>query len=71
MIEYVDILGRLASNGWTTYRLQNEHMIGNGTICQIRAGRPISTTTIDTVCRLCRCQPGELLRWVPDDEAGE
>lgn len=45
--------------------------MGSGTITRINAGMSVSTDTIDTVCRLCRCQPGDLLRWVPDEEAGE
>lgn len=68
MIKYVNILNRLSENGWSTYRLQKEKQIHNGTIIQIRAGRPISTTTIDTICRLCNCQPGDLMVYVPDDQ---
>lgn len=70
MIVYVDILKRLAAAGWPTTRLQREREISNGTIIQIRAGKPITTTTIDTVCRLCGCQPGDLLRYEPDEERG-
>lgn len=71
MIQYVDLFGRLSRAGWSTYRLQKEHVMGSGTITRINAGMSVSTDTIDTVCKLCRCQPGDLLRWVPDEEAGE
>ena len=71
MIIYLDILKRLAENGWPTTRLQRERMVSNGTIIQIRAGKPITTATLDTICRLCRCQPGDLLRWEPDPEPKE
>lgn len=67
MIVYLDILKKLAEKGWPTTRLQREREISNGTIIQIRAGKPITTTTIDTICRLCGCQPGDLIRYVPDD----
>ena len=66
MIVYHDILGKLNSCGWSVTRLQKERMISNGTLIQIRAGKPITTRTIDTVCRLCRCQPGDLITWEPD-----
>ena len=68
MIQYHDILGRLSANGWPTTRLQREKQISNGTIIQIRAGKPITTSTIDTICRLCSCQPGDLISYVPDRE---
>jgi putative transcriptional regulator len=68
MIVYHNILGKLASCGWPTTKLQKERLISNGTIIQIRAGRAITTTTIDTICRLCSCQPGDLISYVPDPE---
>ena len=72
MIIYHDLLKRLAECGWPTTRLQRERQISNGTIIQIRAGKPITTTTLDTICRLCRCQPGDLLSYVDDpSEPGE
>lgn len=67
MIVYHNILQRLAENGWPTTRLQREHMISNGTIIQIRSGKPITTATLDVICRLCHCQPGDVLSWVADD----
>ena len=71
MIVYQDILGKLLSAGWNTVRLQREHEISNGTIIQIRAGKPITTKTIDTVCRLCCCQPGDLIRYEPDQQKNQ
>ena len=68
MIVYNDIFGKLAAAGWSAYRLQKERRISNGTIIQIRQGKPISTATLDTICRLCSCQPGDLLTWEPDPE---
>lgn len=72
MIIYKNILKRLSANGWTTLRLQKEKMISNGTIIQIRAGKPVTTKTIDTICKLCKCEVGDVIEYVPDmDEEGE
>lgn len=30
--------------------------------------KAVRFTTLDAVCRVLRCQPGDVLRWVPDDE---
>lgn len=68
MIVYKGILEQLSAAGWSTYRLQKEKRISNGTIIQIRAGKPISTTTIDTICSLLDCQPGDLIEYVPDQD---
>lgn len=69
MIVFVDLLRLLAENGWSTYRLAKENIVANSTIGRLRAGAPVNTRTIDTICRLCHCQPGDLMRWVPDDQS--
>ena len=70
MIIFIDMLKLLSEHGWSTYRLQKEKQIPNGTIIQIRNGKPITTKTIDKICELCSCQPGDLMRWVPNDQEG-
>lgn len=29
--------------------------------------KAVRFTTLDAVCRVLECQPGDVLRWVPDD----
>jgi putative transcriptional regulator len=29
--------------------------------------RAIRFTTLDAICRVLDCQPGDILRWIPDD----
>lgn len=31
--------------------------------------KAVRFTTLDAVCRVLECQPGDVLRWVPDDDA--
>jgi putative transcriptional regulator len=31
--------------------------------------RAVRFATLDAVCRVLGCQPGDVLRWVPDEEA--
>ena len=68
MIVFCDILEKLSENGWSSYRLRKEKVISNGTIDRIRAGKSISTETIDKICSLCDCQPGEIMKYVKDGE---
>lgn len=66
MVIYKDIFEKLKVAGYTTYRLQKEHLMAHATMTKIKNGGPINTTTIDTICRLLNCQPGEILEYVPD-----
>ena len=68
MIAFANIMQLLTQNGWSSYRLRKERLLSEGTMSRIRNGQPITTETIDTICRLCRCQPGDLIHWVPDDQ---
>lgn len=67
MIIFQDILQKLSENGWSTYRLIKEKEISNGTIGRLRKHQSVSTATIDTICRLCHCQPGDIMTYKDED----
>ena len=71
MIIYHNILIRLKESGWNTNRLVKEKVMGNSTITRLRNQEPINTTTIDLICRLCGCQPGDLITYEPDNDETE
>ena len=68
MIIFADIIEKLVENGWTQYRLLKEKQLGTTTIQRLRFHKPVNTETIDKVCELCNCQPGDIMQWVPDDQ---
>ena len=68
MLIYKDILKQLSDKGYTSYRIQREGQLSNGTLMQIRAGKPITTTTIETLCTLLDCQPNDLMEHVKEDQ---
>lgn len=61
-IQYkIDILSELKKNGYSTYRLRKERILGEATIQKIRRGELVSWENIATICRLLECQPGDLI----------
>lgn len=62
MIIYKNILQRLKDAGYNTTRLRQDKILSEGTIQRLRDGRPITTDTIDVICALLRCQPGDVLQ---------
>lgn len=68
MIVYDDILKRLSESGWSVYRLIKEKKIGNSTLTRIRQQQSITTDSIDTICELCDCQPGDLMHYEPSNK---
>lgn len=67
MIVFADIIGLLKQNGWSVYRLKKEKQMGGGVIERLRNRESITTNTIDTICRLCHCQPGDIITYESDD----
>ncbi len=71
MLKYkIDILEELKLNGYTTYRLRKEKIIGEAQIQKIRTGELASKETLNTICKLLNCQPGDILEYIPDVEEG-
>ena len=64
----IDVLEALKKAGYTTYRLRNEKIIGERVIQQLRQKELVSWKTIETVCSLLGCQPGDLVEYIPESE---
>ena len=56
-----DVLDALRAAGYTTYKLRKEKIFGERVIQQLRNGEIVSWATIDTLCSLLNCQPGDLV----------
>ena len=68
MIVFEDILNMLSERGWSQYRLVKERVFGNSTIQRMRLQESITTETIDKICELCECQPGDIMHYEPSNK---
>lgn len=66
MIVYKDIIKKLKENGYTTYDLKVKQLISQNSLHAIRHNKPISTATIDVICSLANCQPGDIMEYIDD-----
>lgn len=67
----VDIMAELKAKGYSSTRIREEKLIGQSYLQQIRHGELVSWKTLDTICSLLDCQPGDLIEYVPVQETGE
>ncbi len=58
-----DILAELKEVGYSQNRIRDERLIGQATLTQLRHGELVSWKTIETICRLLKCQPGDILEY--------
>lgn len=63
MIIYKNVLEKLKAAGFSTYTLSQQKLLSQKTLTAIRHNKPVSTTTIDTICKLAKCQPGDILEY--------
>lgn len=62
----IDVLAALKDKGYSSYRLVNEKIFGNGSVQKLRHGEMLGIEGIATLCDLLNCQPGDLLEFVKD-----
>ena len=65
----IDIMAALKERGYSSTRIREEKLIGQSYLQQIRHGELVSWKTIDTLCKLLVCQPGDIVEYIPDDDA--
>ena len=64
-----DVLQALKEVGYSTYRLQKEKLLSAGTVQKIREDdTSIQIETLNIICGMLQCQPGDILEWMPDEE---
>ncbi len=62
----INILEALKRAGFSSYKIRKEKIIGESQMQKIRIGEIASKETLNTICRLLDCQPGDILEYVPD-----
>ena len=68
MIRYKDNVIELLKNaGYNTNYLRQNKIFGQGTLQYFRQGKIVSGDSLNTLCKLLNCQPGDLLEYVSDE----
>lgn len=63
----VDILAELKKKGYSSTRIREEKLIGQSYLQQLRRGELVSWKTLDTICALLECQPGDLIEFQKEE----
>ena len=62
----IDVLDSLKKAGYSTYRIRKEKIFGEATLQKFRNREPVSWENVETLCRLLRCQPGDIMEYVEE-----
>lgn len=67
MLIYKQVLEQLKQKGYSSYYLSKNKIMGNSKIQNIRENR-VDAKTINQICQLLNCQPGDILEYIPDNQ---
>lgn len=65
MILYEPFWETLSRSKETTYTLIKNYHISSSTIDKLRKNKPITTTTINDLCRILDCRVEDILKYTP------
>ena len=66
-IVYTKLFELLNEKGYTTYKIRQENLIGQGTLTAIKNGTGgLDAKTIARLCEVLDCQPGDLMEYVKE-----
>ncbi|MEG1953977.1 MAG: helix-turn-helix transcriptional regulator [Hydrogenoanaerobacterium sp.] len=63
---YDKLLNLLKEKGFTTYKIRKDNLISQSAWQKIRTGTgDIDTRTLERLCNVLECQPGDMMEYVP------
>ncbi len=66
MISYRPVWETLKQKGVSTYALINQYGMSSNRLTRMRKNLPLSTTSIDELCRILHCRVEDIMEYVED-----
>lgn len=67
MFKYkIDVLDKLKENGYSSYRLKKDKLIGDSQLQKIRKDEVVGIEVLNTLCNLLQCNIEDVIYHVPD-----
>ena len=65
--KYDKAFALLKERGITTYNIRKDNLISQAALTKMKSGKgSIDTRTLERLCSLLQCQPGDIMDYVPD-----
>lgn len=71
LVYKINILDKLKEAGYSSYKMRREKLLGEATIQKLRENRMIGIESIDAVCRMLQCQPGDIIEYTDEKKTGD
>ena len=68
MICYDPLWETMKKQNATTYTLREKHKMSHATVQRLQANQPVSTHTLNKLCKILDCKLEDVAVYVPDEE---
>lgn len=62
-----DVLSALKQAGYNTNTMRKDKLLSEGAIQALRDKKSISWGSIDKICSLLQCQPGDIIEYISNE----
>ncbi len=66
MIVYTPLWETMKKKGFTTYTLRQKYKMSGSTVERLKKNKPLSTVTLDDICKILDCSLSEVAKYVED-----
>lgn len=67
-ISYENLFELMKEKGFSSYRLRKEKLISQAVLQKLRTGGNVDTRTIEKLCAMLSCQPGDIMKYLPEKD---
>ena len=67
LVYKIDVLNALKEKGYNTNKIRTEGLLSQSTLQKFRNKQGVSWENLETLCRLLKCQPADLIEFIADD----
>lgn len=67
MVSYRRFWETLRNSEESTYTLIKNHHVSSSTLDKLRKDKPLTTTTINDLCRILNCRVEDIMEYIPSE----
>ena len=67
-LDYSKLFDLMKEKNLTTYRIRKEKIISETALQKLRQGKNVTMETIERLCSVLHCQPGDIMEYIPDEK---
>lgn len=68
MISYEPFFKTIKTKNISTYKLINEYRISRSLLDRLKHNKPITTVTINDLCKILDCKVEDIVNYIPDEK---